>query len=242
MTQQIDEPRFAPQPPFPPAQPPHPPAGGYDQPPAAPYGQPPAAPYGPPPFGPPPGGFGTLPPTAPRTRTGVIVGSIAAALVVIGGLAVGALLLFGRTTIDTAEVERQIAGLTEEQVGVAAQDVRCPEDVEAVAGESFTCTATLEDQPVSFTVEQTDDEGNVQVTGDNQFVVLADVEAALAQQLGEQAQVEASASCAADGRTVLVDAAGTPVDCTVTNATDATDSVDVVATVDAAGTVSYVLS
>jgi hypothetical protein len=225
MTQQINDPRLAPQPPFPPTV-------GY---------APPAAPYGQPPFGPPPGGFGAPPPSAPRRRTGAIVGSVVAALMVIGGLAVGALFLFGTTTIDTAEAERQIAALTEEQVGVAAADVQCPEDVEAVAGNSFACTATLEDQPVSFTVEQSDDEGNVQVTGDNQFVVLADVEAALAQLLGEQAQVEASASCAADGRTVLVDAAGTPIDCTVTNSTDPTDSVDVVATVDEAGTVSYEL-
>ena len=220
MTQQIHDPRFAPQPTYPPA-------GGYGQP-----------PLGQPPFGPAPGGFGG-PQPAPRRRTGAIIGGIVATLVVLGGLAVGAVFLFGTTTIDTAEAQRQIAALTEEQVGVAAADVQCPEDVEAAAGSSFSCTATLDGQPVTFTVNQTDDEGNVQITGDNQFVVVADVEAFLAQEIGDQAGVEATASCDAEGRTVLVDTAGTAIPCTVTNATDATDAVDVAATVDDAGDVTY---
>jgi hypothetical protein len=225
MTQQIHDPRSAPQPPFPPA-------GGYGQ---------PAQPFGPPApqFGPPPGGFGAPQPPAPRRRTGAIVGSIVAALVLIGGLVVGALFLFGSETLDTAEAERQLAQLTEEQVGLAATDVQCPDDVPLEAGTTTTCTATLDGQPISFTVEQTDDEGNVQITSDNTFVVLADVEAALDQQVGAEAEVEVSTTCDAEGRTVLVDGAGTPIPCTVSNAEDASDSIEVVATVDEAGDVTF---
>jgi hypothetical protein len=214
--------------------------------PTPPYGRPgpqygpPPAPYGPPtpPYGPPPGGFGQ--PPARRKRTGAIVGAVAAAVLVLGGLVVGAVLLLGSTaTLDTAEAERQIAQMTEEQAGVAPTDVSCPADIEAEAGATFACSASLEDQPITFTVTQTDDQGNIEVAGDNSFVDVATVEASLTQQLGEVTGVEVVSTCDTDGHTVLVDGVGTPIPCTVTNAEDATDSIDVTATVDEDGAVSY---
>ena len=207
-------------------------------PPAPQYG-PPNAPYGPPApaYGPPPAGFGQAP--APRRRTGVVIGVVVTAVLVLGGLAVGALLLFGSTTLDTADAERQITQLTEEQAGVAPTGVSCPADIEAEAGASFTCSASLEDQPISFTVEQTDDEGNVQITSDNSFVDVATVEASLDQQWAELAGVDVVSTCDTGGHSVLVDGIGTPISCTVTNAEDASDSVEVTATVDESGAVSY---
>jgi hypothetical protein len=169
----------------------------------------------------------------------VIIGAVAAAVVVLGGLVVGALLLFGTKTLDTAEAERQIAQLTQEQAGVAPTDVSCPADIEAEAGATFACSASLEDQPITFTVTQTDDDGNVEIDGENTFVDIATVEASLTEQLGEVAGVEVVSTCDADGHSVLVDGVGTPIPCTVTNAEDATDSVDVTATVDESGEVSY---
>jgi hypothetical protein len=222
MTQQINDPRHGTAQPVPPGPPPATP------------GQPP---FGQPPFGQ-PAALGTPQPPAPRKRTGAVVGSILGVLV-LAGLVVGGIVLFGTTTIDTAEAERQIAALTEDQVGVATTDVSCPEDVEAEAGGTFSCTGTLDGQAVSFTIEQTDDQGNVQISGDNTLVVVATVERSLAQQVGGEAGVEAVATCDADGRSVLVDPAGTAIACTVTNATDSTDSIDVLATVDEAGNVGY---
>lgn len=198
----------------------------------------PPPPYAPiPPYGAPVGGFGA--PPAPHRRTGAVIGAIAAAVLALGGLAVGALLLFGTATLDTADAERQIAQLTEEQTGVAPTDVSCPVDIAAESGATFACTAMLEDQPVSFTVTQTDDEGNVRIASDNSFVYVAAVEASLAQQVGEAAGVEVVSTCETGGRSVLVDGEGTPMSCTVTNAGDASDSVEVTATVDEAGAVSY---
>ena len=193
--------------------------------PAAPQYGPPVAPYGPPP--------------APRRRIGVVIAAVVAGVLVLGGLVVGALLLFGTKTLDTAEAERQIAQLTEDQAGVAPADVSCPADIGAEAGATFTCSASLENQPISFTVTQTDDDGNVQITSDNSFVDVATVEASLTQQLGEVAGVEVISTCDTGGHSVLVDGVGTPISCTVTNAEDASDSVDVSATVDESGTVSY---
>jgi hypothetical protein len=206
--------------------------------PTPPFG--PSAPqYGPPasPYGPPAAGFGQ--PPVPRKRTGAIIGAIVAAVVVLGGLVVGALLLFGTKTLDTADAERQIAQLTEEQAGVAPTDVSCPADIEAESGATFACTASLEDQPISFTVTQTDDDGNVQISGDNSFVDIATVEASLNEQWSEAAGVGIVSTCDADGHSVLVDGMGTPIPCIVANAEDASDSVEVLATVDESGAVTY---
>jgi hypothetical protein len=206
--------------------------------PTPPYG-PPSPEYGPPasPFGAPPTGFGQ--PPAPRRRTGVIVGAVVAAVLVLGGLAVGALLLFGAKTLDTAEAERQIAQLTEDEAGVAPTDVSCPADIEAERGATFACSASLEDQPISFTVTQTDDDGNVEIDGDNTFVYVGTVEESLNQQLGEATGVEVVSTCEAGGHSVLVDGIGQPIPCVVTNAGDASDSIEVTATVDESGAVSY---
>jgi Domain of unknown function (DUF4333) len=200
------------------------------------YG-PPAPQYGPPSYGT-PVGFGQ-PPAPRRRRTGAIVGAVVATVLVLGGLAVGALLLFGAKTLDTAEAERQIAQLTEDQAGVAPTGVSCPADIEAEAGATFACSASLEDQPITFTVTQTDDEGNVQISSDNSFVDIATVEAALTEQLSEVAGVDVVSTCDAGGHSVLVDGIGTPISCLVANAGDASDSVEVMATVDESGTVSY---
>ena len=197
----------------------------------------PAAQYGPPHYGPPAGG--SAPGPAPRRRTGAVVGGILAAVVVLAGLVVGALVWFGGTTLDTAEAERQIGRLTADQTGVAPTDVSCPADIEAESGATFTCTASLEDQPISFTVTQTDDEGNVQIDSDNTFVHVDVVEASLDEQVGELAGVVVISTCDTGGRSVLVDAVGTPIPCFVDNAADATDTAEVLATVDESGAVSY---
>ena len=193
--------------------------------------------YGPPNYGPPAGGYAPAP--APRRRTGAVVGGILAAVLVLGGLVVGALVWFGSTTLDTAEAERQIGRLTADQTGVAPTDLSCPADIEAESGATFTCTASLEHQPISFTVTQTDDEGNVQIDSDNTFVHVDVIEASLDEQVGELTGVVVISTCDTDGRSVLVDAVGTPITCFVDNAADATDTAEVLATVDESGAVSY---
>ena len=67
----------------------------------------------------------------------------------------------------------------------------------------------------------------MQIASVEDFVVIADVEASLVEQVG------------AAGRTLLADGFGTPTPCTVTSATDPTDGIAVVATVDETGAVSY---
>jgi hypothetical protein len=195
---------------------------------------PPAGPFGPP--SQPPAGLGPQqmppypPPPPPRRRTGLIIAIVAAGLVVLVALAGAALLLFGTKTIDRGSVESEIVRLTQEQAGVAPTDVRCPDDIEVAAGGTFSCTATLDGQPITYTVKQQDDKGNLYIDSDD-FIVVSRAEESVSQHVNEMVpDVELTADCA-DGRQIVVGGSGTEITCRVTNASDETDFVDVTGTV-----------
>jgi hypothetical protein len=199
--------------------------------------------YAPAPYGPPPAGYGMPygPPPAPRRpRTGVVVAAVAGGVATVAGLGVAALVVFGTPLLDVDEVESEIVRLTEEQATLAPTGVTCPEDVAVESGATFACSATLDGQPVTYTVRQTDDDGNVFIESDDTWVLLEVVQASVGEQVSAEAGgVEVVTSCDGGGHSVLVNGIGTPIPCTVASAEDPTDSVDVVATVDEAGAVSY---
>jgi hypothetical protein len=200
-------------------------------------------PYAPPPF-PAPGAYGAPGFGAPgygqppaKKRTGAIVGVVVTVLV-LAGLGIGAFFLLAGKVLDTAEAERQIVALTEEQAGVTVTDVTCPEDVELAAGTVTTCTAQIEGQEVTYSVEQTDDEGNVTISSNAVFVQVADVEATLTEQFTAETGLEVVSACESE-HSVLVAADGLQLDCVVSAADDPTDSAAVVASIDAAGDVTF---
>src|SRR3954466_10345331 len=88
----------------------------------------------------------------PKKKTGLIVGSLVGALIIIGGLVVGAIFLFGSKTIDQADAQREVGQLREQALRPAPQGVSCPADVEVKSGGTFTCTAQVDGQDVKFTV------------------------------------------------------------------------------------------
>jgi hypothetical protein len=200
------------------------------------YGQPgiggPGAPYG-------QQNYGYQQP--PKKKTGLIVGSLVGALIIIGGLVVGAIFLFGSKTIDQADAQREVGQLGEQLLGAAPEGVSCPADVEVTSGGTFTCTAQVDGQDVKFTVTQTDDKGNVQVTTDNKVVPVSDVEENISQQVEAAASdemVNADTTCDVGGRTVLVDPNGEQLTCTVSNADDPSQSIGITATVAKDGSVT----
>ncbi|MEX5717467.1 DUF4333 domain-containing protein [Geodermatophilus maliterrae] len=187
-----------------------------------------------------PSGFGYDRPPAPPSRSALprVLGVIGA-IVVLAGLGVGALFLFGSQQLDTAEAERQIVSITEEQTGVTVTDVSCPDDVELAAGTVTTCTAQVEGQEVTYTVEQTDDEGNVRIDGDQVFVPVADVETALTEQFATEAGLSVVSTCDAGDRTVLVAADGLELTCEASLVDDPSDTGTVTALLDAEGNVTF---
>jgi hypothetical protein len=214
-------------------QPPHPPMPQS-------YGDP--QPYGAqPPSFPPPGHpapyFPPLPP-APKRSTGKVVGIVIAVLVLLGGLGAAALFVFGQRTVEPESVQQEIVRITQTAVGVVPADVRCPEEIKAEAGGTFACTATVDGQPVTYNVRQDDDQGHLTINYDR-LLKVDEVESIVAQQVGNDVEVAVNVECPPAGRTVVVNAPGTPIACTATNATDPSDSAAINVTVAADGTPSY---
>lgn len=198
--------------------------------------------YGPPqpqsfgPAYPPP--FPPAPPAAPRRRTGLIVGLVAAALVLLAGLGAGALFVFGQRTVEPESVQREIVRITETAVQVTPTDVRCPAEIKAETGGTFACTATVDRQPVTYTVRQDDDQGHLTITYDR-LLKVAQLESTVADQVGKDVDVAVTVICEPAGHAALVNAPGAPIACTATNATDPTDSAKINVTVSADGTPAY---
>jgi hypothetical protein len=204
----------------------------------APYGAGPQ--YAPPTYGPPPAGLGyPFPePPAPKRSVGKIVAAVASAIVVLAGIATAALFLLAPRTVEPESVQREIVRITQTAVGVAPTDVKCPEGVKAETGGTFTCTGTVDGQPVNYFVTQDDDKGHLTITNDR-IVKLSEVESVLAQKVGSDVGVPVTVSCEPAGKTVVVNAPGTPIACTATNAADSSDSAGISVTVAADGTPAY---
>jgi hypothetical protein len=177
-------------------------------------------------------------PPAPQRRTGRAAGIAIAVLAVLVALGGTALYFFGARTLEPESVQNEVVRITEEAVQVTPTDVTCPEDIEARAGGTFTCTATVDSRPLTYTVHQNDDEGDLTITYDR-LVRLDTVERSLAATVSSDIGVDVVVDCAPAGRAVVANAPGQPIDCTATNASDPTDSAAMTATVDAAGTAAY---
>lgn len=178
-------------------------------------------------------------PTPPKSGSaGKIIGIVIGVIVLLGGLGFGALILFGKPLLDETKVQTEIVRITQEATGVAPTDVKCPSDIKLEAGATSTCTATLDGQPVSYTVKQDDDKGNVHINSSG-FVAVDKIESVLVQRMKERAQVDVTADCAG-GKKVVVGGPGTKVECTVTNTADPSDTLNVTGTVsDTDGTVDF---
>jgi hypothetical protein len=216
--------------------PPYAPQGPLPQGPA--YGSPQPQSFGP--AYPPP--FPPAPPAAPRRRTGLIVGLVAAALVLLAGLGAGALYLFGQRTVEPESVQREIVRITETAVKVTPADVRCPAEIKAQAGGTFACTATVDGPPVTYNVRQDDDQGNLTINYDR-LIKITELESTVAAQVGKDIDVPVNVTCEPAGRTVLVNSTpNTPIACTATNKGDSTDSAAITVKVSADGTPSYIFA
>jgi hypothetical protein len=65
----------------------------------------------------------------------------------------------GEKTIQTDAAERTVVDLIAEETGFEADDMSCPEDVEAEVGATFDCTFTGPEGPYVASVEVTEVDG-----------------------------------------------------------------------------------
>lgn len=184
------------------------------------------------------GGWGQPAPPPRRRRTGLIVGVVVGVLVLLGALAAAAVLLLAPRQLSTADVQSEIVRVTQEEVGVAPVDVRCPGSIEVAAGTTTTCTATLDGQALTYGVRQDDDQGNLTITHDRTLLV-AELDSTASALLSAEVGEEVVVACGVDGQTVLVNAPGAPMACGAANVADPTLTAAVTVTVDEAGTVTY---
>jgi Domain of unknown function (DUF4333) len=186
----------------------------------------------------------TAPTPAPR-RTGRVVGVVVAVLVVLGGLGAAALSLSGTTilptttnTVQPESVQNEIVRLTQAAVQVTPADVRCPEGVTARPGGTFTCTAFVDTQLVTYWVQQNDDKDDLTITYDR-LLRRDTLEQALATKVSADLNAPVTVACTPTGRTLLRNTPGQQVDCTATKAGDPTGGARMSATVDENGTAAY---
>lgn len=92
--------------------------------------------------------------------------TLAALITAIGfaGCSADAEVSIGGTSIDTDEAEQQISSGLADAYGDPPKTLTCPDDVDAVEGETFVCEGRSPDpesQPFEIEVTMTDDEGGI---------------------------------------------------------------------------------
>jgi hypothetical protein len=161
-------------------------------------------------------------PRPPRRRPGRALSVAAAVLVVLAGLGAVAQHYFLRTrTVQPAEVRDEVVRVTQAAVQVTPTGVRCPDGIAARAGATFTCTGTVDGQPVTWWVHQVDDRGALTVTVDR-LLRLDALEQGVAAEVAADLRTPVTVECGPAGRTVLRNTPGQEIDCTATTTHPAT--------------------
>lgn len=65
----------------------------------------------------------------------------------------------GTPTVDRAEVEEQVSAELEKEVGVAPDDISCPDDLTGEVGETMRCTLTAGEDELGVSLEVTEVDG-----------------------------------------------------------------------------------
>jgi hypothetical protein len=145
---------------------------------------------------------------------------------------------YQRPVLDPAALQKEIVRVTVSEVAVEPTGVQCPSDIRFAKGAVFTCSATLQGQPLTYTITQTDGVGGLNIAHDRVLSakeVGDQLTATLTRDVGE----DVVAVCGTDGQTVIVNAPGQPIRCGAANAANAARNAPVTVTVDQNGTLSY---
>lgn len=100
-----------------------------------------------------------------RMATALAAGTAAAVLLP----ACSASFEVGGSTLDTAEVEAEVADQLEALVGERPASIDCPDDITAEEGATHRCTLTTDDgSTIGLTLTMTDDEGSFDIEVDDE--------------------------------------------------------------------------
>lgn len=141
-------------------------------------------------------------------------------------------------TLDMTALKQSISDGVNAQLALPIASVECPADRTITAGDTFDCTATPEaGGRLTITVTQKDDEGNIawEVKQTEGLLDLQKAEAAVAEGLKSQAQVDAKVDCGGRWKAIKV---GETFECQVA-ITDGRTAVVEVTTEDAEGNIGW---
>jgi hypothetical protein len=130
-------------------------------------------------------------------------------------LAAGACSSGGGQDLDLAKAEREIRKLAVAAYSTTAKvgGVQCPKQVAQEKGNTFTCTVTIDGQPLTIRVRQKDDKGNVRISQDQAVIFTAKAESYVASYARSRGAEARAVSCGR--RPVLIRAPGEIISCRV---------------------------
>jgi hypothetical protein len=100
----------------------------------------------------------------------------------------------GTKTVNTEKGERFIKKTVSQQVGATVKSVKCPDDIKAKKGGTFTCTVTGSDGTTGEAqVVQKDAKGNVRLSAP--FVHVRNLERLMASDIGRQVNAKVTIEC-----------------------------------------------
>lgn len=137
------------------------------------------------------------------------------AAVTIGFLAIGLGACGGADSkIDVAALEEQISSMGATQLeGAEVGDAACPDEPDVDVGESFTCTLTVDSQPLEFTVTREESEYTFEVAKGIVAQSVVEVEDAVAAFVLQNESVDVAAACGDGTQRWLFVSAPTKVPC-----------------------------
>lgn len=131
-------------------------------------------------------------------------------------LAAGATLTAcGGSTLDAEKLNETIVSQVNATDPNVTVTVDCPSGIKPEAGGTFDCPATVDGQPLTLTVTQEDDQGNVKYVADSSILSVAEVQSKITTQLTEQVPGTWQITCPTTGTTYIVATPNTVFDCTV---------------------------
>ena len=149
------------------------------------------------------------------------------ALVLVCTMAAVAACSGGSDTLDGKDVANTIGKqLRRDFAGAPIGTTKCPKEIEKKTGKQFECTARVGNEPVPYTVTQTERDPGYRVVRQVAVLDVGKLQSFVQTQYDQTVGVQVTAACA-PGKTVLAAKPQTTIPCTVTDAVGTTDTVQV---------------
>ncbi|WP_330181061.1 DUF4333 domain-containing protein [Nocardia sp. NBC_01503] len=111
-----------------------------------------------------PGGQQWPQPQTPKKKTGLIIGIVAAVVVVLGAIVAGVVVLTAKDQLDNKAVATGVQKVLKDSYGIEdVQDVNCPSGQKVEVDKTFDCTLKVGGEAKKVTIKVTKDDGTYEV-------------------------------------------------------------------------------